>query len=141
MQIKEVAEYVVQYCFRKYEPPTMLLLNCYLFLMNAYSLREYKKPLTSDAEFLFDKKYPYVPWVFHHYRSYITEIVPLKNYTNSEMQRASDVLNIDGFLDELIKYNKENPFKIYAMCGEYTEKHRPLSDVKFEDLLKDLLRQ
>lgn len=140
MQIKEIAEYVVQFCFRKSEPPTMLLLNCYLFLMNAYSIREFKKPLTSDAEFSFDKKYPYVPEVFWHYRSFVMGIVPLKNFTDYEMQRFSEELKMDKFLDDLIKYNKENPFKIYAKCGEYAEKHRPAFS-SFENLIDDLLKR
>lgn len=139
MKILEVSEYVVQYCFRKAEPPTMFLLNCYLFLMNAYSIREYKKPLATDAEFLFDRKYPYDPSVFWHYRSFVMGIVPPKNFTDSEMQRFSEELKMDGFLEWLVDFNKKNPFKIHALCGEYAKNHRPASTELSYNTLKELL--
>lgn len=91
-------------------PPTMLLLNCYLFLMNAYSIKAFKKPLTTDIFFCHDKYYPYIPRIADKY-PFPGEILP-----SGERPRTEISGELKWFLDGLIKYNKENPFKILADC-------------------------
>ena len=48
---------------------------------------------------------------------------------------------MDGFLEGLIDFNKKNPFKIYALCGEYVKNHKPDSNELSYNVLKELLKE
>lgn len=111
--IVELAELVIWHCFDKVEPATKETLNCYLFLMNEYSLKTFGKSLTSDIFFCHDKNYPYIPRITDKY-PYPGEILP-----TGERPRTEISGELKWFLDGLIDYNKKNPFKILADCKNY----------------------
>ena len=110
MTTLELAELVIWRCFDKVEPATKVTLNCYLFLMNEYSLKTFKKPLTPDICFCHDKNYPYIPRIVDRY-PYPGEIVPIEERPKTELPRE-----LTWFLDGLIEYSKKNPFKIVEDC-------------------------
>lgn len=110
MTTLELAELIIWRCFDKVEPPSKTTLNCYLFLMNEYSLKTFKKPLTSDICFCYDKNYPYVPRVADRYWDPV-EIIPIGERPKTELPGE-----LKWFLDGLIDFNKKNPFKIVADC-------------------------
>ena len=125
MTTLELAELVIWQCFDKVEPATKVTLNCYLFLMNEYSVKALNRPLTNSRGFCFDKNYPYVSEVADRY-PYPGEIVPIGERPRTELPRE-----LTWFLDGLIEYNKKNPFKIVEDCKKLKK--------SFSDVYNDLI--
>ena len=109
MNIEEFSNLVVWYCLDKVEPATKETLNCYLFLMNRYSLKTFGEPLTPDCQFSYDRDYPYISGTWYDY--YPGEILPIGDRPSTRIPGE-----LKWFLDGLIDYNKKNPFKILADC-------------------------
>lgn len=115
MTILEVADYVVWFCFDKVDPCTKITLNCYLWLMNEYSVRTTGNPIASDAVFLTDRKYPYCEAVSREYWE-PGMIIPYKH--RPDMARISGELHLDWFLEGLVKFNVRNLFRLPELCRE-----------------------
>ena len=117
LKILEVADYVVWFCFDRVDPPTRLTLNCYLWLMNEYTLRTTGNPIASDAVFDLDGRYlecetikrEFFPGLFVPYT---------KHPDTAYMERISGILKLDWFLEGLMKFNIENPFRLLELCRE-----------------------
>ena len=115
MTILEVADYVSWYCFDKVDPPTRLTLNCYLWLMNEYTLRTTGNPIASDAVFELDRRYPECDALRKKYID-LGLIVPYND--RPDMERISGELHLDWFLDGMLKFNFKNPFRLLELCRE-----------------------
>lgn len=115
MTILEVSEYVVWYCFDRVEPPTRLTLNCYLWLMNEYSVRTTGNPIASDAVFDLDGRYLECSALKKEYIG-PGMIIPYKE--RPDMAQISGELHLDWFLEGLMKFNMKNPFRLLELCRE-----------------------
>lgn len=126
MDIEEFSNLVVWYCFDKVEPCTKITLNCYLFLMNRYSLKTFGEPLTPDIRFSYDRDYPYISGTWYDY--FPGEILP-----TGERPSAKIPGELRWFLDGLVDFNKKNPFKILADCKRLKK--------SFADVYKELVSE
>lgn len=118
LKILEVADYVVWFCFDRVDPPTRLTLNCYLWLMNEYTLRTTGNPIASDAVFDLDGRYLECSAIKREYIGPGMIIPYTKHPDTAYMERISGILKLDWFLEGLMKYNNENPFRLLELCRE-----------------------
>ena len=117
LKILEVADYVVWFCFYRVDPPTLLTLNCYLWLMNEYTLRTTGNPIASDAVFDLDGRYLECSALKREFFPGL--IVPYTEHPDTAyMERISGILKLDWFLEGLIKFNARNLFKLPELCCE-----------------------
>lgn len=117
LKILEVSEYVIWFCFDRVDPPTRLTLNCYLWLMNEYTLRTTGNPIAPDAVFDLDGRYLECSAIKREYFPGL--IVPFTNHPDTAyMERISGILKLDWFLEGLMKFNLENPFRLLELCRE-----------------------
>ena len=114
LNILEVANYVVWFCFDRVDPPTRLTLNCYLWLMNEYTLRTTGNPIAPDAVFELDGRYLGCIALKKEY--FPGPIIPWGKRPDTE--RISGILKLDWFLEGLMKFNLENPFRLLELCRE-----------------------
>lgn len=117
LTILEVADYVVWFCFDRVDPPTRLTLNCYLWLMNEYTLRTTGNPIAPDAVFDLDGRYLECSVIKREYFPGL--IVPYTKHPDTAyMERISGILKLDWFLDGMLKFNLKNPFRLPELCRE-----------------------
>jgi len=118
LKILEVADYVAWFCFDRVDPPTRLTLNCYLWLMNEYTLRTTGNPIASDAVFDLDGRYLECSAIKREYFG-PGMIIPYTEHPDiAYMERISGILKLDWFLEGLMKFNLENPFRLLELCRE-----------------------
>lgn len=117
LKILEVADYVAWFCFDRVDPPTRLTLNCYLWLMNEYTLRTTGNPIASDAVFELDGRYLECSAIKREFFPGL--IVPYTKHPDTAyMERISGILKLDWFLEGLMKFNLKNPFRLLELCRE-----------------------